>query len=101
MDPLRSTSYLLSLQRFTDCLELHSFPTRRSSDLVLTSPGHTRPAPSPPWCSTGNRGASGGKYSAACASVRIDRKSTRLNSSHVASSYAVYCLKKKNRKSRN
>src|SRR5690625_6670744 len=25
----------------------------------------------------------------------IDRKSTRLNSSHVASSYAVYCLKKK------
>src|SRR5690625_5815902 len=26
-----------------------------------------------------------------------DRKSTRLNSSHVASSYAVFCLKKKNR----
>src|SRR5690625_4982327 len=28
----------------------------------------------------------------------IDRKSTRLNSSHVASSYAVFCLKKKNNK---
>src|SRR5437870_12654215 len=27
-----------------------------------------------------------------------DRKSTRLNSSHVASSYAVFCLKKKKRK---
>src|SRR5690625_3039683 len=27
---------------------------------------------------------------------RIDRKSTRLNSSHVAISYAVFCLKKKN-----
>src|SRR5690625_6141484 len=27
----------------------------------------------------------------------IDRKSTRLNSSHVAISYAVFCLKKKNR----
>src|SRR5690625_3558905 len=26
----------------------------------------------------------------------IDRKSTRLNSSHVAISYAVFCLKKKN-----
>src|SRR5690625_5298955 len=26
-----------------------------------------------------------------------DRKSTRLNSSHVAMSYAVFCLKKKNR----
>src|SRR5690625_6458525 len=25
----------------------------------------------------------------------LDRKSTRLNSSHVASSYAVFCLKKK------
>src|SRR5437870_6646005 len=27
-----------------------------------------------------------------------DRKSTRLNSSHVAISYAVFCLKKKNTK---
>src|SRR5690625_6861659 len=29
--------------------------------------------------------------------VDQDRKSTRLNSSHVATSYAVFCLKKKNR----
>src|SRR5690606_41570155 len=29
--------------------------------------------------------------------VRLDRKSTRLNSSHVKISYAVFCLKKKNR----
>src|SRR5699024_12232525 len=28
--------------------------------------------------------------------VIIDRKSTRLNSSHVSISYAVFCLKKKN-----
>src|SRR5690625_7129815 len=27
----------------------------------------------------------------------VDRKSTRLNSSHVATSYAVFCLKKKNK----
>src|SRR5437660_8805875 len=27
--------------------------------------------------------------------LRTDRKSTRLNSSHVAISYAVFCLKKK------
>src|SRR5690625_5630985 len=27
---------------------------------------------------------------------KLDRKSTRLNSSHVAISYAVFCLKKKN-----
>src|SRR5204862_5611685 len=29
-------------------------------------------------------------------SVTLDRKSTRLNSSHVEISYAVFCLKKKN-----
>src|SRR5690349_24248986 len=28
---------------------------------------------------------------------RLDRKSTRLNSSHVEISYAVFCLKKKNK----
>src|SRR5690625_6257388 len=31
--------------------------------------------------------------------VNPDRKSTRLNSSHVAISYAVFCCKKKNRQS--
>src|SRR5439155_25810998 len=31
--------------------------------------------------------------------VATDRKSTRLNSSHVAISYAVFCLKKKKTKS--
>src|SRR5439155_12707262 len=30
----------------------------------------------------------------AAGSVPVDRKSTRLNSSHVAISYAVFCLKK-------
>src|SRR5437870_13258612 len=67
----------------------HSFPTRRSSDLALprragivTSPDFTGPRPP----STSSRGPRG-----------RDRKSTRLNSSHVAISYAVFCLKKKNR----
>src|SRR5947209_14070692 len=32
--------------------------------------------------------------------VRIDRKSTRLNSSHANISYAVFCLKKKKKKRR-
>src|SRR5690625_6990558 len=31
--------------------------------------------------------------------IKADRKSTRLNSSHVAISYAVFCLKKKKIKS--
>src|SRR5437868_13039063 len=30
--------------------------------------------------------------------IRSDRKSTRLNSSHVSISYAVFCLKKKKKK---
>src|SRR5258708_29895306 len=32
--------------------------------------------------------------------VRLDRKSTRLNSSHQIISYAVFCLKKKTRNTR-
>src|SRR5256885_11371933 len=32
---------------------------------------------------------------AICAVARRDRKSTRLNSSHLVISYAVFCLKKK------
>src|SRR5207253_11226103 len=36
-----------------------------------------------------------GRRRAAFRRVRADRKSTRLNSSHVAISYAVFCLKKK------
>src|SRR5438477_6082939 len=30
--------------------------------------------------------------------ARLDRKSTRLNSSHMSISYAVFCLKKKKKK---
>src|SRR5690625_6364083 len=37
-----------------------------------------------------------GLYQAESAQQKIDRKSTRLNSSHVAISYAVFCLKKRN-----
>src|SRR5690625_7010866 len=33
--------------------------------------------------------------------VMADRKSTRLNSSHVAISYAVFCLKNKNKNDEN
>src|SRR3712207_7774971 len=32
--------------------------------------------------------------------VKLDRKSTRLNSSHANISYAVFCLKKKNMRQR-
>src|SRR5690625_4396202 len=47
----------------------------------------------------------GGPYPATAEVIEdseiADRKSTRLNSSHVAISYAVFCLKKKHRKHQN
>src|SRR5690349_23220789 len=36
-----------------------------------------------------------GPADALARNLRVDRKSTRLNSSHVEISYAVFCLKKK------
>src|SRR5437762_9178134 len=85
---------------------LHSFPTRRSSDLgiydfqwqlyqqgvgpfgqtstsVRITVGDPGPPPDPP--------SIGGLSSLEA----VDRKSTRLNSSHRCISYAVFCLKKK------
>src|SRR4051812_49878890 len=45
------------------------------------------------------RGWSGGQPSGlARGSSQSDRKSTRLNSSHMSISYAVFCLKKKKKK---
>src|SRR5690625_6246139 len=43
-------------------------------------------------------GASGGRFVVQADRSYLDRKSTRLNSSHVAISYAVFCLKKKKNK---
>src|SRR5256885_262102 len=42
----------------------------------------------------------GGAAGFAKGSAQVDRKSTRLNSSHLVISYAVFCLKKKNLKLR-
>src|SRR5690606_41869895 len=43
----------------------------------------------------GRAGRAGPPCRWGCAEWRRDRKSTRLNSSHVKISYAVFCLKKK------
>src|SRR5262245_64723362 len=47
----------------------------------------------------GNRGLGG--RGACCARFGRDRKSTRLNSSHLGISYAVFCLKKKKNNKRD
>src|SRR5437870_8137086 len=95
----------LSFQRHGPHRDIHSFPTRRSSDLKAKkgeeatdrrAESYQRTAPragltgcdQARWVRAGRVKSSGAR--------RLDRKSTRLNSSHVAISYAVFCLKKKN-----
>src|SRR5688500_20084886 len=75
--------YPFFLKRSRHPPDLHSFPTRRSSDLTTDirywARGWTFPQEGP-----------GGMLA-----EKSDRKSTRLNSSHLVISYAVFCLKKK------
>src|SRR5699024_12693019 len=90
-------------------LDLHSFPTRRSSDLqqilycachddytlfdhisAVTKDGFD--------VERAQRMAAFMLFSGlGIPFIQADRKSTRLNSSHVSISYAVFCLKKKNK----
>src|SRR5688572_31409096 len=78
-------------------LHLHSFPTRRSSDLTMGSPTRPRASLSPfPAAPTRWRSPTSFASSEPPETATTDRKSTRLNSSHSQISYAVFCLKKKN-----
>src|SRR5205814_8115794 len=95
--------------------QLHSFPTRRSSDLpellLMDEPfgaldeivrDHLNEQLLQLWAKT-NKTVIFVTHSipeAVFLSTRIDRKSTRLNSSHLGISYAVFCLKKKIRNSK-
>src|SRR5204863_4902457 len=110
-----SRSRSFSFYCYGDPSDLHSFPTRRSSDLLRVRIDVTAPAapeissPTHPAAPRRMRGrdvtfewtepkdVSGIKHYSYQLSRRRDRKSTRLNSSHVEISYAVFCLKKKNK----
>src|SRR5436309_8918595 len=60
---------------------------------------HRQPALSHPSAMDGDSGQASFAPPPANRSIRnLDRKSTRLNSSHVKISYAVFCLKKKTRR---
>src|SRR5690606_41581599 len=111
----RRAMYRFCLSCPADHRALHSFPTRRSSDLIMTV------------FLTGNRALVKASSKDSVLTHFIveelhaieprapiefaeqlknfdaviatgDRKSTRLNSSHVKISYAVFCLKKKKKK---
>src|SRR5690606_41155787 len=99
---IRSLSFVSCLLIFffscyCDHRDLLSFPTRRSSD--LTEPVARFGAKSDTGVldrflsPAGRRGERVGDLVRAIGPE--DRKSTRLNSSHVKISYAVFCLKKK------
>src|SRR5207245_9982739 len=85
---------------------LHSFPTRRSSDLVgyyVPPPAAGRDVPQTNDVFVDRRGLVFAIDRDEGLSVLefADRKSTRLNSSHGSISYAVFCLKKKKKKNSN
>src|SRR5207248_11174436 len=84
--------FSLSFYSYRHHRDLHSFPTRRSSDLKVL-----KEEPLPP--STLNvQMPSAMDAVVRKALAKRDRKSTRLNSSHRTISYAVFCLKKKKKK---
>src|SRR5690606_40782354 len=84
------------------------FPYTTLFRSLLTGRGDRRPVPQglPLAALRGRRGGLGVRRlrhprrgpDRGCRRRRTDRKSTRLNSSHVKISYAVFCLKKKNTK---
>src|SRR5690606_40104692 len=98
------SSYLYTARR-----DLPSFPTRRSSDLDSFTEGLDDPYPDSARFPQGRYRGWADRFAEHLArhvrevryanlAVRgklLDRKSTRLNSSHVKISYAVFCLKKK------
>src|SRR5690606_40754483 len=85
-------------------LLLPSFPTRRSSDLLPPLCSRPRQPCPPDRALIVSRIAANGAVGPVCVLPppqgktarrgRKDRKSTRLNSSHVKISYAVFCLNK-------
>src|SRR5205085_10393487 len=98
--------YLSSLLSFFidvygDHRHLHSFPTRRSSDLTAVESMLAASAAAETVCAPLTTLAPrSSSLTGPCGELRLngmaDRKSTRLNSSHSQISYAVFCLKKKN-----
>src|SRR5207248_11648623 len=96
--PLSLSSLTLFLYSHPPHRDLHSFPTRRSSDLSTWAKALSRPPSASvirPWSSMAMISSSQPRT---LHTRSIDRKSTRLNSSHRTISYAVFCLKKKKNK---
>src|SRR5436309_16142188 len=93
-----SSTHRLLLDRCGANPALHSFPTRRSSDLGVTRALRGESDWHFSWKNKNENASARGLLALVQAGINArtgDRKSTRLNSSHVKISYAVFCLKKK------
>src|SRR5699024_11482076 len=107
-------AFIFFLQCYREHRDLHSFPTRRSSDLEGEETGGDEGSDFSIAMVTDTGGVDDRSFNQSAwegmqdwaeendlgeDSVAYyqseDRKSTRLNSSHVSISYAVFCLKKK------
>src|SRR5699024_12475857 len=89
----------ISFKCYVLLLHLHSFPTRRSSDLtdlaaISKAIDKAQAETDKPTLIEVKTVIGLGSPKQGTSAVQ-DRKSTRLNSSHVSISYAVFCLKKK------
>src|SRR5207253_10337666 len=105
------TSLFFFFYSYAHNRDLHSFPTRRSSDLYIQGfalwhvgnniihhyIGIVAFSQALHQCTADKASTHDGYFTSHrnILSLEKDRKSTRLNSSHVAISYAVFCLKKK------
>src|SRR5205807_9976171 len=99
---IQSTSFMLCFFFYSSGIPqaLPSFPTRRSSDLIETVLDTDTATAGEIQAWLQRQDGIGGHRGRVDAGARPvfpqDRKSTRLNSSHLVISYAVFCFKKKN-----
>src|SRR5690625_6601301 len=105
VDPVDDEIYLYTQFEVSDarrvfaCFEQPDL--KATYQLTVTAPAHWRvisisPTPAPEPAGEGIATWAFEPTERISTYLMADRKSTRLNSSHVAISYAVFCLKKKN-----
>src|SRR5690606_41443736 len=97
--PATSDSYTLSLHDALPILELTEgmrFDKGMTSMYFVTDSDRMEAVLEDPYILIVNSKISANKDLLPLLDKVVDRKSTRLNSSHVKISYAVFCLKKKN-----
>src|SRR5207247_9565181 len=89
--------FSLLLHRHPPASTLFPYTTLFRSSCRCCTPAPTCPARPAKTSTAGGRSPPSSRQRSSRRAPATDRKSTRLNSSHEGISYAVFCLKKKNR----